>query len=59
MNLGLRFSFYIAVARFVSCTFPQPARICDPRFLFKLIQIKNIISWRFKNTFHLSPSTSI
>lgn len=47
------------IARLVSCAFPQPARICNTRFLFKLIQIKNIISWRFKNTFHLSPSTSI
>lgn len=47
------------VARFVSCAFPQPARICNMGFLFKLIQIKNVISWRFKNTFHLSPNIGI
>lgn len=38
---------------------PQPTRIGYAGFFFKLIQIKIIISWRFKNTFHLSPSTSI
>jgi hypothetical protein len=29
------------------------------RLFFKLIKIKNIISWRFKNAFHLSPNTGL
>lgn len=37
-------------------TFPKPASARNLGFCFQLIQIKNIISWRLKNTFHFSPS---
>lgn len=49
----------IAVPRAYFCPLPEPARVCNTGFFFKFIQIKNIISWRFKNTFHLSPSTVV
>lgn len=49
----------ITVARANFSSLPKPTRICNSRLFFKLIKIKNIISWRFKNAFHLSPNTGL
>jgi len=49
----------ITIARANLSPLPKPTRIRNLRLFFKLIKIKNIISWRFKNAFHLSPNTGL